>query len=253
MILRRFIKHVRNENWFAVSLDFMVVVIGIFIGMQVTEWNSDRKDRHLEDIYLERLARDIQDDFRVYTLLVEQSTRRDEQINYIENLLNDTNTEPLDATYFMRAVDALGTSRMYGPGQTTWNELVSTGRIQLISNYRVKERLAEYYEHFVRYHSDAHYVEDIQIRVWRLKERWLTTDQVRRTYASDVSEFTLEEAEVVLAAMRADSDFKNLLSSLAMIDGDYRKYASRDLERMSSILNELESEGVDVSSISSIR
>lgn len=52
MILRRFIKHVRNENWFAVSLDFMVVVIGIFIGMQVTEWNSDRKDRHLEDIYL---------------------------------------------------------------------------------------------------------------------------------------------------------------------------------------------------------
>lgn len=78
MILRRFIKHVRNENWFAVSLDFMVVVIGIFIGMQVTEWNSDRKDRHLEDIYLERLARDIQDDFRAYTLLIEQSTRQDE-------------------------------------------------------------------------------------------------------------------------------------------------------------------------------
>jgi hypothetical protein len=43
MILRRFTKHVTEQNWFAVGLDVIVVVLGIFLGMQLTEWNEDRK------------------------------------------------------------------------------------------------------------------------------------------------------------------------------------------------------------------
>ena len=45
MILRRFTKHVIDQNWFAVGLDIIVVVVGIFLGMQVTEWNDDRKTK----------------------------------------------------------------------------------------------------------------------------------------------------------------------------------------------------------------
>ncbi|MFT7527316.1 MAG: hypothetical protein ACI9LY_002471 [Arenicella sp.] len=44
MILRRFTQHITEQNWFAVGLDVIVVVVGIFLGMQVTEWNDDRKD-----------------------------------------------------------------------------------------------------------------------------------------------------------------------------------------------------------------
>lgn len=45
MIFRRFAQHVRDQNWFAVSLDLFVVIIGIFLGSQPTEWNQSRKDR----------------------------------------------------------------------------------------------------------------------------------------------------------------------------------------------------------------
>lgn len=43
MILRRFMKHVTDQNWFAVGLDVIVVITGIFLGMQVTEWNNERE------------------------------------------------------------------------------------------------------------------------------------------------------------------------------------------------------------------
>jgi len=34
MILRRLTKHVKDQNWFAVGLDFVIVVIGVFVGMR---------------------------------------------------------------------------------------------------------------------------------------------------------------------------------------------------------------------------
>ena len=33
MILRRFMKHVGSQNWFAVGLDVLVVIFGVYIGI----------------------------------------------------------------------------------------------------------------------------------------------------------------------------------------------------------------------------
>jgi len=40
MLLRRVTKHISNQNWFAVFIDFLIVVIGVFIGIQVANWNT---------------------------------------------------------------------------------------------------------------------------------------------------------------------------------------------------------------------
>ena len=44
MILRRIKAHVEKENWFAVFLDFCIVVVGVFIGLQVANWNEARSE-----------------------------------------------------------------------------------------------------------------------------------------------------------------------------------------------------------------
>ena len=41
MLLRRVTQHVNDQNWFAVALDFVIVVAGVFIGLQVSQWNED--------------------------------------------------------------------------------------------------------------------------------------------------------------------------------------------------------------------
>ncbi len=48
MILRSITKHVRDQNWFAVGLDFFIVVVGVFIGIQVANWNEAQADRSRE-------------------------------------------------------------------------------------------------------------------------------------------------------------------------------------------------------------
>ena len=45
MLLRSITKHVKDQNWFAVLLDFLIVVVGILIAFQITNWNEMREAR----------------------------------------------------------------------------------------------------------------------------------------------------------------------------------------------------------------
>lgn len=59
MIIRRFSEHIGKQNWFAVGLDLIVVVVGIYIGLQADAFMSAKQDRDLEIEYLERLLTDM--------------------------------------------------------------------------------------------------------------------------------------------------------------------------------------------------
>lgn len=56
MLLRRVTKHVKDQNWFAVGIDFIIVVVGVFIGIQVANWNDARSDEHNYQNAMVRLA-----------------------------------------------------------------------------------------------------------------------------------------------------------------------------------------------------
>jgi hypothetical protein len=59
MILRRVIAHFRKQEWTAIAIDFLIVVVGVFVGLQVSNWNEARGDRADEITYLEALGEDI--------------------------------------------------------------------------------------------------------------------------------------------------------------------------------------------------
>ena len=45
MLLRRISQHVKDQNWFAVALDFVIVVAGVGFAMYGQSWLSDRQQR----------------------------------------------------------------------------------------------------------------------------------------------------------------------------------------------------------------
>ncbi len=45
MLLKRITKHVTDQNWFAVTLDFIIVVIGVAVAMMGQQWLSERSQR----------------------------------------------------------------------------------------------------------------------------------------------------------------------------------------------------------------
>ena len=60
MLLRSVIGHVREQNWTAIAIDFLIVVIGVYVGIEVSNWNERREDARRGAEYVDRLAADLQ-------------------------------------------------------------------------------------------------------------------------------------------------------------------------------------------------
>lgn len=59
MLLRRITQHIKEQNWIAVCLDLIIVVFGVFLGIQFANWNDQRKDVLAEQVILKRLHAEV--------------------------------------------------------------------------------------------------------------------------------------------------------------------------------------------------
>jgi len=76
MILRRIATAFRRQDWFTVFVETMIVVLGVFIGLQVNNWNEARADHRREAVYLQGLAQDIRIDIADIDEIIRVSTLR---------------------------------------------------------------------------------------------------------------------------------------------------------------------------------
>jgi hypothetical protein len=76
MILRRVIGHFRKQEWTAIALDFVIVVIGVFVGLQAQEWSQDFNDRKREAQIVEGLIADLNIDRAQYAQSLVTAAKR---------------------------------------------------------------------------------------------------------------------------------------------------------------------------------
>ena len=59
MITRRFIENLKQQHWTGVVIELVIVVLGVFIGLQANNWNERREFRQREIGLLKDLRADI--------------------------------------------------------------------------------------------------------------------------------------------------------------------------------------------------
>lgn len=142
MILRRVIEHVRIQNWFAVALDFIIVVVGVFIGIQVANWNDAGKDRTEEAIFLKALYQDVLELEKNSTQLVKLRIEGLNAIGTASDILLGK-AEWRDLTEV--ECDAISTSDSPGIIATSlpsWTALRDAGRTNIVTNIELRRGLA---------------------------------------------------------------------------------------------------------------
>ncbi len=70
MILRRLIENVRTRDWFTVFIEFLIVVVGIFVGLEVSNWNEARRLAAQERSFLMQLREEVRNNLGVFELRV---------------------------------------------------------------------------------------------------------------------------------------------------------------------------------------
>ncbi|MGI9201165.1 MAG: hypothetical protein ACR2QL_08910 [Woeseiaceae bacterium] len=94
MLLRRVTQHVREQDWTAIGIDFVIVVVGVFIGIQVSNWNDERESRVSEQAFVESIrndiAQNINDSLGYFEML---SSVRDHGYRSLESFDSDTSCQ----------------------------------------------------------------------------------------------------------------------------------------------------------------
>jgi hypothetical protein len=61
MLLRRVVANIEAQNWTAVGIDFLIVVIGVFVGIQVSNWNTSHLEARSTVQLIQALREDVRD------------------------------------------------------------------------------------------------------------------------------------------------------------------------------------------------
>lgn len=164
MILRRLTKHVREQDWFTVAVETLIVVFGVFIGLQVANWNSARIDRELERAYLLRLHEEVS-----VTIGQQESGRADvmARARRLEEVAVYFDAFGTEQAIAMEPVGdhcvAVITSHIFDGDVSlppTISELISTGRILLVSDEALRMQIVRFSQAIEEYGQLRH---DIQV------------------------------------------------------------------------------------------
>ncbi|HUH00039.1 MAG TPA: hypothetical protein VMQ83_12825 [Gammaproteobacteria bacterium] len=146
MLLRRVIEHVKTQNWTAVALDFVIVVTGVFIGIQVANWNEDRALRKREEVYLGQILIDLESDAATGARGIAAANGVDAAAEAVLAVLEGSpEAAAISDADLMRFLPAAGYAYLPHGNPTTYNEMISTGTLGLLKSVELKRALGEYY------------------------------------------------------------------------------------------------------------
>jgi len=130
LILRSVTEHVKAQNWTAIAIDFVIVVLGVFIGIQLGNWNEDRETRERASVFSERLTEDLRYEAWAYEYLLEYN--KDVRRSARAALDSLSGEAPLSDEQFLVSVYRATQYKYHDRGRATYDELLSTGEIGLI-------------------------------------------------------------------------------------------------------------------------
>ncbi len=137
MILRRLSQNLKAQNWTAIVIEFILLVSGVFLGIQVSNWNEDRASARQAVDYTERLT----DDLRKEAWGYESTINYNRQTNANQRRVLDAMAGDImlsDEAFVISAYRATQ-YKDYTRYRATFDELVSTGTIGLVSNRALRE------------------------------------------------------------------------------------------------------------------
>lgn len=162
MILRRAAEHLKQQHWTAFAIELVIVVLGVFIGMQASNWNAEREDNKKSAVFTARLKADLRGEDWIYQFLIVYNREVLANANRAVDALEGKTALP-DEALLVSAYRATQYRQRNRRG-STYNELISTGTIGLIHDQTLRDTAMALYnlatfDNLVREGSQSRYRE----------------------------------------------------------------------------------------------
>ena len=141
MILQRLATSIRKQDWFTVLIETLIVVFGVFIGLQVNNWNAERVARAEADDLLARMlveAEEAQTDMAEYraqhAMILDRATKLSLRLTDVDRCVSmDDDTKQL--------VLAVGDFPPPRFSLATASEAIESGRLAVIGSDDIRDEV----------------------------------------------------------------------------------------------------------------
>jgi hypothetical protein len=162
MILRRIAHHLRQQQWTTVLIELAILILGVFLGFQVTDWANERANRSAEVRHLEEIAEDLRADVSSFDEILASAEMRISGIDYLlgetrgvtrpTRLVTPTGTSfdmpagppvaEADRATLLARVNLVRSTAGY---RTGFEALLGAGGMQKIRDRQISRQLQMYY------------------------------------------------------------------------------------------------------------
>ena len=144
MRLRSLTKHIREQNWFAVGLDFFIVVVGILIAFQITNWSEARSENKLKSLVESRLIADFEIIDQELDAAVERMERQLIDMEVWRQALRRGSAIESEKESIINAMAYGASYPSFTSRSVTYQELQTSGRLDLIADEKFRVALSKY-------------------------------------------------------------------------------------------------------------
>ena len=135
-----------RERWPEYVVEIIVIIFSITISFAFDEWKDGRHKKELEQTYLKGLYSDIQTDTSQLSEVIAET----QQVIQTAKNLSAFNHQASGSDYrqFVNQVRFIFKRPRFIAEDATFADLKSTGNMQVISNFRLKNLLFDYYKQY---------------------------------------------------------------------------------------------------------
>jgi hypothetical protein len=138
MILQRLATSIRKQDWFTVAVETLIVVFGVFLGLQVQQWALDRDRRDSESAYLVRLHEETVQLLHRRATYDQSRTTFSADLVAAVRILQDTSANPALSKTQCDAIAGSSHTTVPPVDLPTISELLSTGRLDQIRSQAMR-------------------------------------------------------------------------------------------------------------------
>ena len=213
MIRRRVIESLKKQHWTAAGIELVIVVLGVFIGLQVSNWNQERISARQAANFAERLKADLREEDWGYQLQIvcnrEVLANADRAASALEGTTTMSDEKLLVSAY--RATQYKQRLRR----RSTYDELISTGTIGLIRDQTLRDTAMRLYNIAT---IDNVAREGMQSR-YREAFRMALSNDVQRALAKNCGDRYIETGDYAAITGVLDYPCRTELSAQAIREG----------------------------------
>ena len=240
MLLRKITKHVTDQNWFAVFIDFLIVVVGVFIGIQVANWNADRGERQQERDYLLRLHADTEKSIANQSRDINFFSMQLADQAIVLKSLKTCEVDLEDRLSFQRAINMLGFINAPRFSRRTVDEMTASGQTDTIRNTKILTTLADIVA-LTEWRGSGMDSVTRSVDTRRFVVEEYVQYDLSRTYPDDfIGDFVGVDFDI--KAMCADSKIASAISSISFHTRERRNAYEPIIDNYKTFLSMIEAE-----------